>query len=384
MFNQDKIANATYNYVGIREIDETSPLATPTKGIFIEDVCPLLTYDQLKATLAQQAIDEDYATLLESKFKYYVKDVLAKITTHKKVTNTNRTVLDRMTVFNGLAQVTDTIVNNSKFCGWMIALNKGKDTVLKIRSIGIQATAAQTNLPIYVFHTSQRAPIATRSVTTTKGGSFQWVDLETPIELSYYASRDDNQDYDTGGFFYIGYFQDDLNGQTIKKQINLISPPCSTCDGGRYYRKWAQWSKFLTIRTGEVDSTKIDSTDPKMVDSGDIGVVDSNNYGLNFDITIECDLTKFVMDHLHILVEPIKYSIANGLLNELIYNSRDNVSRDKTLALANRALHGDVTSGIKGISHYYKAAIDALDFDLSKLSSVCAGATHVGVRTKSV
>jgi len=384
MFNENKIVNLTYNYVGIREIDETSPLASPTKNIFIEDVCPLLTYDTLKATLAQQAIDEDYDSLLEQKFKYYVRDVLSKITTHKKITKTNRTVLDRMTVFNGLAQLPNTIVNNGKFVGWMIALNKGKDTLLKIRSIGIQTTEPQASLPIYVFHSSQRDPIVTTSITTTKGGSFQWHDFETPIELSYYASRDDNQDYDTGGFFYVGYFQDDLVGQAIKKNINLISPPCSTCDGGRYYRKWSQWSKFLQIRTGEVSSEKIDSADPEMVDSGDIGINDTNNYGLNFDISVECDLTKFIVDHLHLLVEPIKYSIAVGLLNELIYNSRDNVSRDKVLPLANRALHGDPVNGIKGIMHYYTQSIEALDFDLSKLSSVCAGATHKGTRLSSL
>lgn len=378
MFNQTRIADETYNFVGIRDIDDSSPLASPTKGVFVEDISPVLTYDNIINVLPQRATDAEYATLLESKFKYYVRDVLSKLTTHKKLATVNRDVLDRTSIFTGIGR--DTIINKSNFVGWMIGLKKGKDTVLTIKEIGLQATAAQTNLPIYVYHSSQTAPVATRTITTTKGGSFQWVALSTPIELSYYA--DGLNDYDVGGFFYIGYHQDDLNGSAIKKTVNFINPPCSTCDGGRYYKQWSNWSKFLSIQPAEI---LVDNGNPPVInDITRLGVSPDQNYGLNFSIYAKCDLTKFIEDNIDLLIEPIKYSVACGLLKEFVYNNRDNVKRDTTMALAHKALYGDPAIGQKGIQHYYEESIKALDFDLSRLESVCMSQSKKGVQYRTI
>jgi hypothetical protein len=378
MFNQTKIADLAYNFVGMRDIDASSPLADPTKSIFIDDISPVLTYDNIINVLPQKVTDEEYAELLESKFKSYVRDVLSKVTTLKKVASVNRDVLDRMSAFTGIGR--DTVINRGKFVGWMVALKKGKDTVLTIKEIGLQASSAQTNLKIYVYHSSQTAPIATRTISTTKGGSFQWVTLTTPIELSYYAEG--LNDYDTGGFFYIGYHQDDLVGNAIMKSVNFINPPCSTCDGGRYFKQWSSWSKFMSIEPAEIDITN--GNPPTIEDITRVATSPPNNYGLNFSFFVKCDLTKFIEDQLDLLVEPIKYAVAVGLLKEMVFNTRNNVPRDTTMALAHKALYGDMSIGQKGIQTYYDESIKALDFDLSRLSSVCMGQSKNGVRHSSI
>lgn len=374
MFNEEKIVDLTYDYVGIRGISSNSPLATPQKGIFTEDVCPLLTYDNIKKVLPKDT--QDVNALLVSKFKYYTREVLSKLTTHKKVNKVTRDVLDRTTAFTGLGSLNQTIINKSKFVGWQIELKKGKDTVVDIKEIGLQATDPQPSLPIYVFHTSQREPIATRTITTHKGGSFQWYALDEPIVLSYYANEGD--DYETGGYFYIGYFQDDLVGSAIRKDVNFVKPPCSTCDGGRNYRAWSKWSKYIAIGTAETDD--MDKNDPQMVDTSELGLSDGLTYGLNFSFSVRCDLTKFFLDHLHLLVEPIKYSVASGLLKEMIYSSRDNVEREKSLDLAYLALYGDDRSDKSSISYLAKQSLEALDFDTSQLSSVCMQGHNSGVK----
>jgi hypothetical protein len=334
----------------------------------------LLTYDNILKVLPADAQNPN--ALLVDKFKYYTREVLSKLTTHKKINKVTRDVLDRTTAYTGLGSLNQTVINKSKFVGWQIELKKGKDTVVEIKEIGLQATEPQTSLSIYVFHTSQREPIAQTTITTSKGGSFQWYHLEEPIVLSYYA--DDENDYETGGYFYIGYFQDDLVGNAIRKDVNFIKPPCSTCDGGRNYRSWSKWSKFISIGTAETN--EMDKDNPLMVDTSELGLSDGLTYGLNFSFSIKCDLTKFTIDHLHLLVEPIKYSIASNLLKQMIYTSRDNMEREKSLDLAYLALYGDDRSNKNSIDYLFKQSLEALDFDTSQLSSVCMQGHNQGVK----
>jgi hypothetical protein len=382
MFDLQKIADLCYNFVGIRDIPQSSDLATPTKGVFVEDINSLLTFDNIKKCLPEQPSTSGYVTLLEAKFKYWVSDVLSQAVTTKKINNVTRTVLDRTSVYTGTAQLKNTIINRSKLVGFVVKAVKGKDTVIKISSIGLQTTLPQTDLPIYVFHSSQREPIQTLSITTVKSGSFQWVDLDEPIVLNYYADIENGKTYDTGGFFFIGYHQDDLNGSAIRKDINLLSPPCSTCDGGRNYKLWTQWSKFVAISTTEVSG--VDKDNVELTDETRYGSSVGINYGMNLGLSVECDLTKFMIETLDNLLEPIKYRITVGLLQEMQLSQRDNVEQDKLKMPATLALYGNPDFGDSGMVGKLKKAMEALDFDTSQLSSACMPSSRNGIRTGRV
>jgi len=382
MFNLEKIADLCFDFVGIRNTPTSSPLSNPQKGVFVEDINPLLTFENIVKVLPQQNNNAAYTELLEKKFKYWASDVLSSATTTKKINNTTRTVLDRTSIYTGVAQLKNTIMNNSKLVGLIIKPIKGKDTVVKITQLGLQTTLPQTNLPIYVFHSSQKEPIQTLTVTTTKSGGFEWVDLDEPIILSYYADIENDKTYDTGGFFFISYHQDDLNGSAVRKDINLVNPPCSTCDGGRNYKLWAQWSKFVAITTTAVSG--VDAENVILPDDTTFQNQDSVNYGMNVGLSVECDLTKFMLDNLNLLLEPIKYTVAVGLLREMMLSQRDNVSQDKIKNAATLALYGNPEFGDTGLIGKLKDSMKALEFDTSKLASVCMPSTNNGVRSRTL
>lgn len=319
-------------------------------------------------------------TFLKNVRKASITSVLNDLITKKLVGKGIKTKLADTTVFDSTARFTNLISNNSKFVGWSFRPVASKNTVTKITKIALQALQPVTDLPIYVFHSSQLDPIAQTTITTTKSSSVDWVTLETPITLKY-------TDHDKGGYYFIGYSQDDFvvasseSNRAIYKEHDLSVAPCGSCNKWNmtYYNSW---SKFLKIDTGTFDDFDVDN--PQMVSTEKINFGENKNYGLNFQIETSCDLTTFLTDNKSLFAPTLQVRYAIELLRYIDMSPiRKNVVTDTMKNEAFTAIHGSISENnyikVRGLMHDYNNYLDGLNLDTSMLDPICLASTNKGL-----
>lgn len=168
--------------------------------------------------------------------------------------NHTKSLLDTISVFTGSGRMIDRNTPQSRFVGLTLTPRRQKGVSINITSLGLQFTAIQTDLPIYVYHSSSLEPIYTTTVSTNSANTFQWVDFD--FNFSY-----DSLDYDSGGVFYIGYYEDDIQGQSIKKYHDFSRVPsyCSSCNN-RDLMSFKEYNRHFTIKPFNVSNSELDGT----------------------------------------------------------------------------------------------------------------------------
>lgn len=280
----------------------------------------------------------------------------------KKIRKDTKSLLDDLKLFDGNGRLSDLITKQGRFVGLQVELKRHEGLQYLLRRIGFQANALQTDLPIYIYHSSQLEPVYTFNISTTKATSFEWVNLEAEnIDLKYF-----DESYDAGGVWYIGYYEDDLNGQAIRKNYNFSNAPCTKCN--RYnYRAWNLYNRFLSITPMQVTSNNLNGTD--MFDIARVQHVQTNNFGLNLSFSTECDVSTIFCDNKERFVDAIGKQRAVDLLKEMVHSTRDNNLKEDVKAMAFSALNGE--DNIQSMESQIEEAIDAIDFDFSDLNTPC-------------
>jgi len=190
----------------------------------------------------------------------------------------------------------------------------------------------------------------------------QWLNLD--FVLKYF-----DVDTSAGGAYFIGYYEDDLLGQAVCKSVDY-SKGCATCQGKNTYDKW---SKYVTINTISVSSTNI-NVDRSLFDIEKASFGYLTNFGLNFELSTECDLTDYFCDRKYDFVEPCVLQITNDLLERIVYSSRDNENEEDAKTLSARMLLGLSDSNenkTKGVATQLSEITEAMSFDFSDMDSPC-------------
>jgi len=265
-------------------------------------------------------------------------------------------------VYNGtgnLANVSNYITNQDKFVGWELNTIPNRDVDLRIKKIGLHFVDVQTNLPIYIFNSSQLEPLQIINVSTTTAKSFVWVDIED-ILLNY------TDDYATGGNFYIGYYQDDVTGiGSINNDKFNFNAPCLSCNRtGRKY--WDAFNKFVNVNSFSVadgNYTKGELWDNELNQYG------SNTFGLNISFTAECTLNNFICENSQMFAKGLLRQAELLLCEYAINTNRTNELAERLANIAGINLDAD---GLINLQQQVDEEIQASNFDLSDLNSPCA------------
>jgi len=221
---------------------------------------------------------------------------LEEMLTMKKLNNATKSLYDQVMVFEGSGSMAETVINESRFVGLKVTPGKFNAVAVKLNYIGLQFTQPQTDLKIYVFHSSQIDPVETITMSTTKTAKgFQWIEL-TDIML-YYSNIDQStvtDQVDAGGCYFVGYFQDDITGQAIDKQWDYTKDPCGDCNKDEYNR-WAYniYNKFSRVEPFYVESD--DQNGLLMWDIEHTQYPRIGNFGMNLNISVMCDMTDIII-----------------------------------------------------------------------------------------
>lgn len=222
---------------------------------------------------------------IEDVYKSAVSDTVNGVFREKKINRQTKTLLQNQRMTDGVGSFGDYIMNEGNLVGVEIKLKTINNVKAVINKIGLQISQANPAFKMYLYHSSQIEPIQEITFNQSKASSFQWHSVET--ELNY-----NSDNYDVGGVFYLMYDQNDLIGSAIKKKHNWHLPPCQYCNRSEvdYFNKY---TKYLSMRTVQVNASDRDGVNLWNIEK--TKYVSDNNFGLNFEWTIQCDLTAFII-----------------------------------------------------------------------------------------
>lgn len=306
---------------------------------------------------------------LERIFDSAAEELVNDVMMAKKGRREAKTLLSQMRFYEGYGNLDDLIVNENKLVGVMIELKKSQNLVAVVEQIGLQLTDLNPEMKLYVYNSSQKDPIATLTLNHSKPGSFQW---HTPDELPilHYLTND----YDAGSAFFIMYDQRALVGQAVKRDMNFHLPPCGGCSGYNLgaYQKLTKYVYIRSCSVAQADRSGIGAIgDPDTLwDIRSTSFDTNTNWGLNFDFTIRCDLSAFIVKQKKSFAFALRDKITVKLLEHMVFATRVNIIDEKTRMMANTALVA-IAQGGQGLRDKAIESMKSVDFDVSNLDETC-------------
>lgn len=320
-----------------------------------------------------------FSEWLEQKTKASILKAIRSFWDEKMAQGTSKNILESKTLFNGTGRISDLVPTGSNLVGFELVPIRANGITTKIEKIGLQFT--ETNdITLYLFHSSRTTPIKTQTFTRTRNGGMEWFSV-TDFLLPYVSN-----DVDAGGSWYLVYDQSQIGtSQAVSKDKDWSKKPCTSCDANET-ASYRIWSKYLEIHPFK--NSDFDHQNLELWDVADNLYTYSTNYGLNLQISIECDITDIIIQQKNAFQNIIGLQVAVDMLREFAYNpsfkigrAQQNFSRMEILY----ELDGDSQSYKKsGLVHQFRKAMEAVKLDTASMSRVCFPCNNKGVRYKTV
>lgn len=336
-----------------------------------------------------------FSEWLESKTKASIQKAIARYCNEKIAQGTYKTLCENRTLFDGTGRLVDVVKNKKNLVGFEIVPIRAKGVTTKINKIGLQFTEPG-KYTLYLMHSSMDAPVKVIKLNKIRKNSIEWFSVED-VYLPYQS--DDN---DAGGSWYLCYFQSELpkGSQAIRKDKDWSKEPCGSCSR-RELLAWMAWSKYIEIHPFFVNEELIQAVNFSDDFNNDFAKqpihlwgIDSNqytynnNYGLNLEITISCDITDFIIEQRMMFQDIIAKQVAIDMLKEFAYNA--NVRTNRHSINASRLdilyeLDGDSSSMKKsGLNYQLDLAFKAINISTQGIDRVCLPCKNNGIKYRTV
>lgn len=321
-----------------------------------------------------------FSEWLENKTKGSILKAIRTFWDEKMSEKTLKNILESKPLFDGSGRISDTINSESKIVGFEIVPIRAKGVTTKIEKIGLQFKGTG-DIKLYLFHSSRTNAIKEITLTRTRDSGMEWFTPTEEIYLPYISP-----DKDAGGSWFLVYDQDELpaNNEAIRTNKDWSKGPCGSCNRGEV-ANWKIWSKFLEIHPFKVEN---DASPVVMWDIEDNLYTYETNYGINLQLTIECDVTEIILEQKKAFQNIIGMQVAIDMLREFAYNPNFNIGREQQNFSRQEILYeldGD-SQGYKksGLKWEFDKAMKAVKLDTTDMSRVCFPCNNKGVRYRTV
>lgn len=343
-------------------------LSDSESGQYYQDFHPMVRLDYISALLPS---DYSLDTFLDDIETSAIKQMLNKMQTFKKLNNSGKDLARNNLIYDNVLK-NKPIINESRFVGVEFALN---DTSVGIRAIinrvGLYLTSAQPSLTLYLFNSLQEDAVNTYTFTSVNANSFTW--LETQINIDYQDSSGTD-----GGIWYLGYYQDDLVGQAIQYDVlNWQNGYCQKCDGGTRSSKYNSISKYVNMSPFYVSGSSLPAVG-KLFDADDIVYNYTCNFGMNFNVSVVCNLSQFWIDNRLSMVNAIGKTVALKILEMMKASSQISAIEQNIQFNIIRDLEGDRETQSVPFWQQAERSIKATNFDQSNINSTCVPCARKG------
>lgn len=325
-----------------------------------------------------------FSEWLEGKTKASIQKAITRYCNEKTAEGTNKPLCESRTLFDGTGRLVDTVKNKKNLVGFEIVPIRAKGVTTKINKICLQFTKAG-EYTLYLMHSSIYEPIRTIKLTKTRDNSAEWFTVDD-FYLPYQS-----EDIDAGGSWYLCYSQSELpeGSQAIRKNKDWSKEPCGSCSR-RELLAWMAWSKYLEIHPFYVNEelTDIEDESLHLWDIDYSQYTYDNNYGLNLEVTVSCDITDFIVEQRMMFQDVIAKQVAIDMLREFAYNSNVRTNRHSINASRPDILYevdGDSSSMKKsGLSYQLDIAFKAIKLSTSGIDRVCLPCKNNGIKYRIV
>lgn len=321
---------------------------------------------------------------LERMTRNGIATAIQTFTQIKQLDKETRNLLERRTFFDGAGRIRATLQNNHKLVGFEIVPIRAMGVTAKIEKIGLQMTGGTGVVRMYLFHSSQIDPIKTFDLNfTVTNGGFQWFPLND-CYLPYISDKNN-----AGGAWFLCYNQDELPAgmEAINVSKDWSREPCGTCNMGSV-EVWRELTKYLQVTPFMYNAPETFAEYPELWDIAYTMYTRTQNYGLNCEITIGCDLTDFIISQRQIFQTVIQRQVAAIALRTLAMNPNVRVNRNQSNATRMDILYelDGNTSGVRpgGLGYDLKKSYEALQIDTQGLDRICLACNNRGVRYRTV
>lgn len=320
-----------------------------------------------------------FSLWLESKTKASIIKAVDRFCTEKVAGGATKTLCENKALFESTGRIVDKVTNKNDLVGFEIVPIRAKGVTTKINKIGLNFTAPGT-YKLYLFHSSSAFPIKVIELEKkTKG--FEWLSVKD-LFLPYQGKSTD-----AGGSWYLCYAQSELpeGSQAIKKDKDWSKGPCKECTRGEYL-SWIAWSKYIEIHPFYINENEsaLDDDERTLWDISKNVYTYDNNYGINLDVSVYCDVTDFIIDHKEMFRDVIAKQVAVDFLREFAYNPSARANRSSINASKQDILYeidGDSSSMKKsGLSYQLEQAFKALSMDVRGIDRVCFPCKNNGIK----
>lgn len=338
-----------------------------------------------------------FSEWLESKTKASIQKAISRYCNEKIAQGTYKTLCENRTLFDGTGRLVDVVKNKKNLVGFEIVPIRAKGVTTKINKIGLQFTEPG-EYTLYLMHSSMDAPVKIIKLNKIRKNSIEWFSLND-VYLPYQS-----EDNDAGGSWYLCYFQSELpeGSQAIRKDKDWSKEPCNSCSR-REYLAWMAWSKYIEVHPFFVNEELINGVQDDFNDDFNndfskqpIHLWDvennqytyDNNYGLNLEITISCDITDFIIEQRMLFQDIIAKQVAVDMLREFAYNANVRTNRHSINASRLDILYevdGDSSSMKKsGLSYQLDMAFKAIKLSTEGIDRVCLPCKNNGIKYRTV
>ena len=325
-----------------------------------------------------------FSEWLEGKTKASIQKAIARFCNEKAVQGTYKTLCENRTLFDGTGRIVDTVKNKKNLVGFEIIPVRAKGVTTKINKIGLQFTEPG-EYTLYLMHSSMDAPIKIIKLNKKRKNSIEWFTLND-IYLPYQS-----EDNDAGGSWYLCYFQSELpeESQAIRKDKDWSKGPCGSCSRNELIA-WQAWSKYIEVHPCFVNEELVDFAEQELHlwDVEYNQYTYDNNYGINLEITVGCDITDFIIEQRALFQDIIAKQVAVDMLREFAYNVNVRTNRHSINASRPDILYeidGDSSSMKKsGLSYQLDMAFNAIKISTYGIDRVCLPCKNNGIRYRTV
>lgn len=308
-----------------------------------------------------------------------IKAVVQRFLTEKVLNVETKNIIDRRTLFDGAGRIEARTKGYNRVVGFEITPIKANGATMKIERIGLQFAGNIGKVKMYLFHSSRREPVWVKELnyTSTKG-TYQWFDIPETY-LPYYS-----HELNAGGSWYLVYSQKELPDymESINFGRDWSREPCGTCNKGdltlfRNMSKWVQLSPFYI--DGEDWDGLLWDIQNNIYTAGD-------NYGINLQFSMGCDLTDTLIAMRNEFATTIQLQVANNALKALALNPEVEVNRVQFNAERNDILFESEGNGmgIKGLRGQLDRAFKAIEIDTKGLDPLCLACHTGGIKIRSI
>ncbi len=372
--HDDKIWIANYDNTGI------VPEATDFNQDFNNDFGSELAGAWVKYDMVSDFVPQLTINGINTAVQTFIQD--------KQLQQETRNLMERRTFFDGAARLQATIEPRGKIVGFEIVPVRSMGVTTKIERIGLQMVGGTGTVRLYLFHSSQVAPMRVIDLEfTNRSGGFQWFTPAEPIYLPYIPGSDGDGN-DSGGAWFLCYNQNELpeGMRALNVSKDWSVEPCQTCLGGSI-ESWRQMTKYLQVSPFGIQAPEDFSEYPEMFDIGLVGYTNTMNYGLNCEISVGCDLTDFIISQRQIFATVIQKQGAATVMRTIAMNADVRVNRNQVNVTRDELLYeldGAPTGRAAGLGYELKQAYRALSLDTRGLDRICLTCNNHGVKYRTV